>query len=146
LFKLSRKTLIVSTLIYLLIGLPTLAIDNEDIAADAVAAAFIQARQAAQLSNLERMGRNTFRQQVCKQDMRLPSGEIDDVAYRTFNPAQLPESAQRLASSPDTYKTAARFGVGVCLLGGGSVGQPNYSVFIATYESRWTSFLRIFWE
>ena len=89
--------------------LPTFATVEEDIAADAVATAFTQARQAARPSYLERMGRNTFRQQVCRRDMRLSSGWINSVAYRTSDPAQLPESAQRLATSADTYKIAARF-------------------------------------
>jgi hypothetical protein len=136
-----RKVLL-SILLFFVMGLLTPSADREDAAGDAVAAAFIQARQTAHLSNLERMGRNTFHQQACQQDMRLPSGEIDDIAYRTFDPAHLPKSAQRLASSPDTYKTAARFGVGVCVLGTGSAGRPNYTVFIATYESRWISFWR----
>lgn len=141
-----KKRLAISVLTCSLVCLIGLATDTEDMAADAVALGFVRARRAAHLSVLERMGRNTFREQVCKQDMRLPSGVIDSVLYRTSDPAQLPETAQRLASSPDTYKVTARFGVGVCLLGGGSPAQSNYSVFIATYESRWTSFWRIFWE
>ncbi len=118
---------------------------QEDAAADAVATAFMNARQAANLPKLERMGRNNFQEKVCKHDLRFPSGLINDVLYETSDPAQLPESAQNLAISPDTYKTATRFGVGVCLKPG-SPGQPTYSVVIATYESRITSFWRIFWE
>jgi len=49
----------------------TVATDQEDVAADSVAAVFLQARQAAHLSKLERMGRNTFREKVCKKDMRF---------------------------------------------------------------------------
>jgi hypothetical protein len=124
----------------------TIASDQEDSAADDVAAAFVQARQAAHLSKLERMGRNTFRKQVCKQDMRFPSGVIDDVRYQTSDPAHIPESAQRLATLPDTSKIAARFGLGVCSVNGGSAGQPKYSILVATYESRSNSFWRIFWE
>ena len=112
----------------------------------AVAAAFVQARQAAHLSKLERMGRNPFREKVCKQDMRFASGLIRDVVYQTSDPAHLPESAQRLATASDTSKTAVRFGLGVCSLNSGSAGQPNYSVVIATYESRAASFWRIFWD
>jgi hypothetical protein len=97
--------LIFSALLVFLIVVPTAASDQEDAAADAVAAAFLQVRQAAHLSKLERMGRNTFREKVCKQDMRFPSGWINDVAYETSDPARLPESAQRLATWPDTGKT-----------------------------------------
>jgi hypothetical protein len=78
--------------------------------------------------------------------MRFSSGLILDVVYQTDDPAHLPESAQRLATWPDTSKTASRFGVGVCLLNGSSSGQPQYSILIATYESRSTSFWRIFWD
>jgi alkanesulfonate monooxygenase SsuD/methylene tetrahydromethanopterin reductase-like flavin-dependent oxidoreductase (luciferase family) len=141
--------LIFSALLIFVLVLPTVASDQEDKAADAadaVAAAFIQARQAAHLSKLERMGRNTFRQRVCEQDMRMPSGWINEVVYQTVDPAQLPESAQQLASRPDGYKTAARFGIGVCLLTSSPGERPRFSVLIAIYESRWTSFLRIFWE
>jgi hypothetical protein len=138
--------LIFSALLVFLLVLPTVASDQEDKAADAVAAAFIQARQAAHLSKLERMGRNTFRQRACEQDMRMPSGWINEVVYQTVDPAHLPESAQQLASRPDGYKTAARFGIGVCLLTSSPGERPRFSVLIAIYESRWTSFLRIFWE
>ncbi len=78
--------------------------------------------------------------------MRFASGLIIDVVYETLDPAHLPESAQKLATWPDTSHTAARFGVGVCLLKGNSLGQPTYTVLIATYESRWDSFLRFFWD
>jgi len=137
--------LIFSALLIFLVTLPTVATDQEDKAADVVGSAFVQARQAAHLSKLERMGRNTFRQKVCEQDMRFPSGWINDVAYQTSDAADLPESARKLAAWPDTSK-AVRFGVGVCLLSSGPVAQPKFSVLIATYEFRWTSFWRIFWE
>jgi hypothetical protein len=78
--------------------------------------------------------------------MRFASGLILDVVYQASDPSHLPESAQKLASWPDTSHTAARFGIGVCELPSNSLGQPMYSILIATYESRWTSFLRIFWE
>jgi hypothetical protein len=133
-------------LLIFLLALPSVASDREDKAADTVAAAFIQARQAAHVSKLERMGRNTFRKRVCEQDMRMPSGWINEVVYQTADLANLPESARQLASQPDAYKTAARFGVGVCLLTSSPGERPRFSVLIATYESRWTSFWRIFWE
>jgi hypothetical protein len=136
---------IVSPLLVLFVVLPTAASEQEDTAADAVATAFVQARQAAHLSKLERMGRNTFREKVCKQDMRFSSGLINDVVYKTSEPAHLPAEAQRLATWPDRGKSAVRFGVGVCLLGNSS-GPTTYSVLIATYESHGTSFWRIFWE
>jgi len=120
--------------------------EQDDKAADAVSATFVEARQAAHLSKLEQMDRNPFRQQVCKHDLRLPSGWINDVQYETSDPARLPDSAQRLAKSLDSYKVAARFGVGVCSLGTDSSGHVIYSVLIATYESRWMSFWRILWE
>jgi hypothetical protein len=142
----SMTKLIFSALLTFLIVVPTAASDTDDAAADAVATAFVQVRQAAHLSKLARMGRNTFREKVCKQDMRFPSGWINDVVYETSDPARLPDSALGLATWPDTSKAAARFGLGVCLLSSSSPGQPKYSVLIATYESRWTSFWRIFWE
>jgi hypothetical protein len=122
------------------------ASDQEDVACDAVAKAFLQTRQTAHLSILKRMGRNTFREQVCQHNLRFPSGWIQDVVYETSDPTDLPESAQRLATWPDTGKTAARFGIGVCIRNSSSSGRPSYSVLIATYESQWTSFWRIFWE
>jgi hypothetical protein len=140
------KKLIFGLLLIVLGVLPTLATDQEDAVADAIAAAFVQARQAAHLSNLERMGRNTFREKVCKQDRRFASGLIRVIYYQTSDPAHIPESAQQLASAPDTSKTAARFGLGVCSLNSSSVGQPKYSILIATYESRSASFWRIFWD
>ena len=139
------KLIFYASLIFLTI-LPTVASDQEDKAADVVASAFIQARQGANLSSLERMGRNAFRQKVCDRDMRFPSGWINDVTYQTSDPAQLPEPARKLAAWPATSKVAVRFGVGVCLLSSGPVAQPKFSVLIAIYESRWTSFWRIFWE
>ncbi|HYL64035.1 MAG TPA: hypothetical protein VE077_15575 [Candidatus Methylomirabilis sp.] len=77
---------------------------------------------------------------------RMPSGWINAVDYETFDPAELPESARRLARWLDTGKAASRFGIGVSMLSGSSPAHPKYSVLIATYESRWTSFWRIFWE
>jgi hypothetical protein len=118
----------------------------EDTAADAVAAAFVKARQTAALSKLERIDGNALREKACKHDLRFPSGLIGDVFYDASNPAQLPESAVRLAAAPDSGRTVARFVVGVCLSGANPNGQPTYSVLIATYESRWNSFWRIFWE
>jgi hypothetical protein len=135
-----------SILLIFLIMLPTFASDQEDAAADVVSAAFMQARQAAHLSKLTRMGRNTFREKVCKRDMRFSYGLILDVIYQTDVPAHLPEPAQRLATWPDTSKTASRVAVGVCFMNGKSPGSPQYSVLIATYESRRTSFWRIFWD
>jgi hypothetical protein len=144
--KTQMNKLIRFTLLIFLVTLAVVASDQEDAAADAVAKAFLQARQAAHLSKLERMGRNTFRKRVCKHDDRMPSGWINEVAYETFDLAELPDSAQRLASSPDSYKIASRFGIGVCMVSDNSAGRPRYSVLIATYESRLTSFWRIFWE
>ena len=142
----SPKQLICCTLLIFLTALPAIATDQEDAAADAVAAAFVQARQAAHLSKLERMGRNTFREKVCKQDMRFASGLIKDVRYQTPDPAHIPESAERLATEQYASTVVARFGVGVCALNSNSSGPPKYSVLIATYESRWDSFLRFFWD
>ena len=138
------------TLIFavMLIGLstPTVATDQEDAAADTVAAAFVQARQSAHRSRLERMGRNAFREKVCEKDLRFSSGMIHVVLYQTSDVRSLPESALRLATSPDAGKTASRFGVGVCSINTDPAGSPQYSVLIATYESRPVSFWRIFWE
>lgn len=119
---------------------------QEDAAADAVATAFLQARQTAHLSKLERMGSNMFRQNVCRRDLRLPSGLISDVIYEASDPTTLPQAASRLATRPDGGKAAARFGVGVCMQSTDSLGRPKYSVLIATYESGWVSFLRILWD
>jgi hypothetical protein len=74
--------LIFPALLIFLIVVPSVASDQEDAAADAVATAFLQVRQAAHLSKLERTGRNTFRQKACNQDMRFPSGWINDVVLR----------------------------------------------------------------
>ncbi len=127
-------------------GLPCFASQGENAAADAVATAFSNARQAAHLPKLMRMEGNRFHKQACTHDMRFPSGFIEQVAYETSTPSQLPEAAERLAAKPDSGKTAARFGVGVCVTGTNSQGQPVYSIVIATYESRGTSFWRIFWD
>jgi len=117
----------------------------DDTSADAVAAAFVEARQSARLPKLTRMGRNSFGEKICKHDMRMPSGLVDDVLYETFDPARLSDAARKLATSRDSYRVTARFGVGVCS-GQDASGKVSYSVFIATYESRWSSFWRIFWE
>jgi hypothetical protein len=118
----------------------------DDTGADAVAVAFVEARQAAHLPKLSRIDRNPFGEKVCKHDLRMPSGLIKDVQYETTDPALLPDAARQLATSPAAFKIAARFGVGVCSLGANSSGKISYSILIATYESRWTSFWRIFWE
>jgi hypothetical protein len=118
----------------------------DDTVADAVTAAFVEARQAAHLPKVSRIGRNAFGEKVCKHDLRMPSGLIKDVQYETTDPTLLPEAARQLSTSADGYKIAARFGVGVCSLGADSSGKIRYSVLIASYESRWTSFWRIFWE
>lgn len=128
------------------IPLVAVASQQDDKAADAVSSAFIEARQAAHLSKLERIDGNRFRRQVCKHDLRMPSGLITDVLYETTDPAQLPEAVHRLATSSVGYQVVARFGVGVCSLGPDSSGKVTYSVLIATYESRWASFWRIFWD
>jgi hypothetical protein len=119
-----------------------LASDQENAAADAVASAFVKARQEAHLPNLEEMGRNAFRRQVCQRDMHFRPGLIGNVTYQTSDPAHLSEPAQQLATSPDlTKRRAARFGVGVCLISdGGSFEKPKYSVLVAIYLSRWESF------
>lgn len=129
-----------------LLCFPAFASQQENAAADAVATAFSNARQAARLPKLQRMDINTFRKQVCDNDMRFPSGLIENVTYETSEPNKLSEEAQRLATKPDSSKTAVRFGVGVCFIKANSLGQPVYSVVIATYESRTTSFWRIFWD
>ena len=140
------KGTVIAVIVVFLISLAVVASQGDDSAADAVSAAFVEARQAARLSKLGRIDRNAFREQVCKHDLRMPSGLINDVQYETSDPRRLPEAALRLAALPDSYKVAARLGVGVCSLGTDSSGQTHYSVLIATYESRWTSFWRIFWE
>src|SRR5882762_2736038 len=124
-----NKVALLALLIILLVT-PTTASDQEDAAADAVATIFLQARQSAHLSKLERMGRNTFGKKVCKHDMSFPSGWINDVAYETSDPTQLSASAKQLATSPDNYKVTTRFGLGVCLLHTSSAEQPKYSVLI----------------
>ena len=89
----------------------------DDTRADAVAAAFVEARQSAHLSKLTRMGRNPFGDKLCKHDLLMPSGLIDDVQYEASDPARLSDAARKLATSPDSYRVTARFGVGVCSLG-----------------------------
>lgn len=122
-----------------------LAANPQDVAADATAKAFTDARLAAHLPPLSRMGRNTFGDKVCKHDLRMPSGEIDLARYETSDPSQLPEAAQRLAlwQNSEGSRKAARYGIGVCSIAG---GNPRFAVLIAIYESPWDSFVRIFWE
>lgn len=122
------------------------ASNPDDTTADQVATAFVEARQSAHLSTLTRIARNPFGEKICKHDMRMPSGLIEDVLYETSDPARLPDKAQNLATSRDSYRVTARFGIGVCSLGPDASGKARYTVFIATYENRWTSFWRIFWE
>jgi quercetin dioxygenase-like cupin family protein len=76
----------------------------------------------------------------------MPSGLIKHVLYETSDPLDLSDAAEKLASSPDSDKVSSRFGLGVCSLGPDASGKSRYSVFIATYESKWKSFWRIFWE
>src|SRR5271170_6766888 len=141
------KTLAIIVAFVLLASVAVFASQQEDNAADSVAAAFLQARIAAHLSKLTRIGGNTFREKVCKHDLRFASGLILTVQYQTSDPAQLPEAARRLAiHRDDGYRVTARYGIGVCAAGQDSSGQIVYSVLIATYESRWNSFLRSFWE
>jgi hypothetical protein len=124
-----------------------LAANPPDVAAVAVAKAFTSARLAAHLPPLSRMGRNTFGNKVCHHDFRMPSGNIDLVRYETPDPSQLPEAAQKLAiTTGDGYHKAVRYGVGVCVLATSAGDSPRFSVLVATYESRWESFVRIFWE
>ena|SRR5579859_2825842 len=130
----------------LFVPLIAVASKSDDTAADAVVSAFVEARQAAHLPKLARIDTNAFGEKVCKHDLRMPSGLIKDVQYETSDPARLPDVARQLATSPDGYKTAARFGVGVCSLGPDSSGKISYSVLIATYESSRTSFWRVFWD
>jgi hypothetical protein len=121
------------------------ASQQEDRAADSVAAAFVQARDAAHLSKLARMGGNSFREKVCKHDLRFASGVILTAQYQTSDPGHLPKVAQQLAVHPDDgYRVTTRFGVGVCAVGQDPSGKTVYSVLIATYESPWNSFLRFF--
>jgi hypothetical protein len=93
---------------------PQVASQQEDAAADSVATAFMNIRNAAHLPKPRRMGGNTLRKQACSRDLRFPSGFIKDVIYETADPNQLPESARQLAVAPDSGKTAARLGIGVC--------------------------------
>jgi hypothetical protein len=124
-----------------------LAANPQDVAADAVAKTFINTRRAAHLPPLSRMGRNTFGDKVCQRDLRMPSGNIGLVRFETSDPSQLPETARKLAIRPDDGKRkAVRYGIGVCLLATAAGDSPRFSVLIATYESRWESFVRIFWE
>lgn len=117
--------------------------NQENAAADQAASAFLQARDAAYLPKMVRIGRNAFHKQACG-DRRFASGLILDVTYQTTNPGTLPDSARKLAARPDSDTIAVRFGVGVCLAANDSTGQPEYTVLIATYESRWSSFWHIF--
>jgi hypothetical protein len=134
-------------LVSLTASVAVFASQQEDRAADSVATAFVQARNTAHLPKLTRMDGNTFRHKVCKHDFRFASGLILTARYQTSSPAQLPETGRQLAIHPDDgYRVTTRYGIGVCAAGQDSSGQIMYSVLIATYESRWNSFLRIFWE
>jgi hypothetical protein len=136
-----------AVLFALLAAVLTFAANPQDVAADAVAKAFTNTRLAAHLPPLSRMGRNTFGDKVCQHDFRMSSGNIDLVRYETSDPSQLPEAAQKLAiRTDDGYRKPVRYGVGVCVFATTAGGSPRFSVLIATYESRWESFLRIFWE
>jgi hypothetical protein len=64
---------------------------QENRAADSVAAAFMQAREAAHLPKLKRMGGNTFREKVCKNDLRFASGLILTAQYQTSTPDVCPK-------------------------------------------------------
>jgi len=130
-------------LLFSLLVIPSIANEQEDAAADSVAAAFVQARQAAKLSKLERMGRNKFREKICKKDFRFAAGLISDVRYETATPGELPDSARELARWNHSGAVAARFGVGVCEVDG-ATGQKKFAVIIVLYESRWESFWRAF--
>lgn len=141
------KTFVVIGAFVLLASMAVFASQQEDRAADSVAAAFVQARDAAHLSKLGRMDGNTFREKVCKDDLRFASGVILTAQYQTSDPGHLPEIAQHLAVHPDDgYRVTTRFGVGACTIGQEASGKTVYSVLIATYESRWNSFVRFFWE
>jgi hypothetical protein len=118
-----------------LLAFPVTASNQENAAADAIASAFVQARDAARLPKISRMGRNAFRKQACG-DRRFADGLILDVTYKTTDPGTLPEPARKLAARADGYKVTARFGVGVCFVGNDSANQPEYNAIIATYESR----------
>lgn len=140
------KAIALAIVVGTLASLAAAGSNPDDTTADAVATAFVDARQSAHLSKLMRIGRNPFGGKICKHDMRMPSGLIEDVLYETSDPVRLPDAAQKLATSRDIYRVTARFGVGACSLGSDASGKAHYTVFIATYESRWTSFWRIFWE
>jgi hypothetical protein len=138
------KKSIACVLLIFLAALPAVATPPEDAAADAVAAAFAQARQDAHLPKLERMGRNKFREKICKQDMRFGGGLIKSVLYETDDPAHLPDSAKKLAAETYAETIPARFGIGVCATTGSPGGPAKFSVVIATYLSRSASFWRTF--
>jgi hypothetical protein len=120
----------------------------QDVAADVIAKAFTDTRLAAQLPPLSRMGRNIFGDKVCRDDNRMPSAFIDWAKYETSDPLQLPEAAQRLAKwqNGKGSRKAVRYGVGVCSLVTSAGANARFAVVIAIYESRWESFVRIFWE
>jgi hypothetical protein len=130
-------------LLFSLLVIPAFANLREDAAADAVAAAFVRARQDAKRPELERMGRNKFREKICKKDFRFAAGLISDVKYETSAPGDLPDSARELAAWNHSGAVAARFGVGVCEVDGAASGK-KFAVIIVLYESRWESFWRAF--
>jgi len=125
-----------------------LAANPQDVTADVIANAFTDAQLAAHLAPLNRMGRNIFGDKVCKDDLRMPSGLIDLAKYETSDPLRLPEAAQRLAMYQNSKgsRRAVRYGVGVCSLLTSAGANATFAVVIAIYESRWDSFVRIFWE
>ena len=103
---------------FVLLASMATASQQEDRAADSVAAAFVQARDAAHLSKLGRMDGILFREKVCKHDLRFASGVILTAEYQTSDPGHLPDVAQQLAVHPeDGYRVTTRFGVGACAVG-----------------------------
>jgi membrane protein YdbS with pleckstrin-like domain len=85
LVKGANRKLIVLALLIFVAAVYAVATLEEDAASDTVAAAFVQTRQTAHLSNLKRMRRKVFREQVCKDDMRFASGVIENVVYQTVD-------------------------------------------------------------
>jgi hypothetical protein len=70
----------------------------DDTAADAVTVAFVEARQAAHLPKVSRIGRNAFGEEVCIHDLRMPSGLVKDVLYESTDPTLLSDAARQLAT------------------------------------------------
>jgi hypothetical protein len=125
------KSFVIRVALILLAPIAVIASQPEDRAADSVAAAFMQTRAAAQFSKLERIGRNPFREKVCRNDLRFASGLVLTAQYQTVEPSQLPERARELAlHRDDGYRVTTRFGVGVCATGHDPSGPVVYSVLI----------------